>query len=84
MITGIFEVYNTTNATMVNHVKDLLYLFGLLDKVITHVKYERSILSTFTCALTFVIFCSTLKNNMFVKCKVMFWVYHAKGSLVCY
>ncbi len=62
MIIGIFEVYNTTNVPMVNHVKYLIYLFGLLDKVITHVKYEGSILSTFTCALTFVIFCSTLKT----------------------
>ncbi len=65
MIIGIFEVCNTTNVPMVNHVKDLLYLFGLLDKVITNVKYEGSILSTFTCALTFVIFCFTF-NKMFV------------------
>jgi len=60
-IVEIFEVHNTTNGTMVNHVKYLLYFFGLLDKVITHVKHEGSILGTFTCALTFVVFCSTLK-----------------------
>jgi len=60
-IVKIFEMHNTTNGTMVNHVKDLLFFFGLLDKVITHVKYEGSILGTLTCSLTFVVFCSTLK-----------------------
>ncbi len=61
MIIGIFEMHSITNVTMLNHVKDLLYIFGLLDKVITDIKYEGSILSAFFCALTFVVFCSTFK-----------------------
>jgi len=40
MIIGSFEVHNTTNVTMINHLKNLLHFFDLLDKIITRVKYE--------------------------------------------
>jgi hypothetical protein len=39
---GIFEVHNTVNANMVVHVKVLLNSFGLFNKVIAYVKYEKS------------------------------------------
>jgi hypothetical protein len=39
---GIFEVHNIVDANMVVHAEVLLYSFGLLDKVIAYVKYEKS------------------------------------------
>ncbi len=51
----IFEVQNTTCATMANQVKVLLDFFGLLDKIITYVKDEGSNLNTLTNALTSVV-----------------------------
>jgi hypothetical protein len=52
---GIFEVQNTTCATMANQVKVLLDSFGILDKVIAYVKDEGSNLNTLTNALTSVV-----------------------------
>jgi hypothetical protein len=58
---GIFEVQNTTNATMANQVKVLLDFFGLLEKIIAYVKNEGSNLNTLTNALTSVVFYSPLQ-----------------------
>jgi hypothetical protein len=56
MTIGIFEIHNTTSATMVIQVKSLLDSFNLLDKVITCVKYEGLNLNTLTSTLTYVVF----------------------------
>jgi hypothetical protein len=53
-----FEMQNTTNATMANQVKILLYSFGLFDKVIVYVKYEGSNLNTLINALKSIVLCS--------------------------
>jgi hypothetical protein len=53
----IFEVHNTISVTMANQVKYLLDSFGLLDKVMTYIKDERSNLNTLTFVLTFVVSC---------------------------
>jgi len=58
---GIFEVQNTTCATMANQVKVLLDYFELLDKVITYVKDKGSNLNTLTNALTNVVYYSPLQ-----------------------
>jgi hypothetical protein len=52
---GIFEVQNTTCATMANQVKVLLESFGLLDKVNAYVKDEGSNSNTITNVLTNVV-----------------------------
>jgi hypothetical protein len=44
---------NTTSETMANHVKIILYTFGLLGKVVAYVKNEDSNLNTSTNALNF-------------------------------
>ncbi len=53
---GIFEVHNTTSATMANQVKLLLDSFGLFDKVIAYIKDEGSNLNTLTFTLTSIFF----------------------------
>jgi hypothetical protein len=57
---GIFEVQNTTCATMANQIKVLLNSFGLFDKVITYVKDEGFSLNALTNALTNVVYYSPL------------------------
>jgi hypothetical protein len=47
-IIGIFEVHNTTSATMANQVKLLLDSFGLFDKIIAYVKDEGFNLNNLT------------------------------------
>ncbi len=54
---GIFEVHNITSITMANHVKALMYSFGLFDKVNAYVKDKRSKLNTLIFTLTSVITC---------------------------
>jgi len=58
---GIFEIQNTTCATMANPVKVFLNSIGLFDKVITYVKDEGSNLNTLTNALTNVVYYSPLQ-----------------------
>jgi hypothetical protein len=58
---GIFEIHNTTNATIANQVKSLLNSFNLLDKVITYVKDEKANLNTMTSTLIFVVSYSALQ-----------------------
>jgi hypothetical protein len=53
---GIFEVHDIIGVIMANHIKCLLDSFGLLDKIITHVKNERSNLDVLLSALTYVFF----------------------------
>jgi hypothetical protein len=52
-IIGLFKVYNVVGVGMVNKIKSLLGYFGLLDKIITHVKDEGYNLQSLTTTLTF-------------------------------
>jgi len=61
VIIWIFEVHDTTNVVMANQVKSLLDSFGLLDKVMTYIKDERSNLNILTSILTFVVSCCALQ-----------------------
>jgi hypothetical protein len=61
VIVGVFEMKNTTSATMANQVKILLDSFGLFDKVIIYVKDESSSLNTLTNALKSIVSCSPLQ-----------------------
>jgi len=61
VIIWIFEVHDTTNVAMANQVKSLLDSFGLLDKVMTCIKDERSNLNILTSILTFVVSCYALQ-----------------------
>jgi len=57
-----FEVHNIVGVAMANHVKSLLDSFGLLDKIIAHVKDEKSNLNTLTFALTSIVYCITFQQ----------------------
>jgi hypothetical protein len=61
IIVGLFEVHNIAGVNMVEHVKSLLGLFGLLDKVIAYIKDEGNNLVPFTIVLTLVVSFSTSK-----------------------
>jgi hypothetical protein len=56
VIIGIFEVHNTTSATMANRENCLLDSFSLLDKVIAYVKVERFNLNILTYVLTSIVY----------------------------
>jgi hypothetical protein len=57
VIIWIFEVHNTTSATMANRENCLLDSFNLLDKVLAYVKVEGFNLNIFTYVLTFIVYC---------------------------
>ncbi len=61
VISGIFEVSNTSSATMANQLRTLLDSFGLLTTVIAYVKFERWNLNTLTSILIFVFSCYSLQ-----------------------
>lgn len=51
MIVSLFEATYTARATMVAQVKELLFSYNMLDKVITYVKVEGGNLNSTTIAL---------------------------------
>jgi hypothetical protein len=60
VIIWIFEVHNTTSATMANRENCLLDSFNLLDKVLAYVKVEGFNLNILTYVLTFIVYCFSL------------------------
>jgi len=57
---GIFEVHETTNATMVVQLRDLFIRYELLDKVIAYVKDKGANLNTLITTLTSIVSCVPL------------------------
>ncbi len=57
---GIFEVHETTNATMVVQLRDLFIRYELLDKVIAYVKGKGANLNTIITTLTSIVSCVPL------------------------
>ncbi len=61
---AIFEVHETTRATIISQLKDLLTWCDLLDKIIAYVKDENANMNTLTTTLTSIVFHSYFFNFM--------------------
>ncbi len=57
VIMGVFEVHETSRATMDVHFKDLLVQYNLLDKIIAYVKDKGANMNTFIVALINIVSC---------------------------